>query len=256
MEIAASTLYMLDQPLENILDKLVELPIKRIEVADSGNHSLNPRRVERLQELSSSYELQYSIHAPYADTNLAADDDLIREWVLKRIRASIRFASELDAKYLIIHPGWTTATERFMRGRSWDLNLRSLYWLLRYAGDYGVNCLMENVPNPTPYLLVSVDDFQLFNEEMDPPMNLVLDVAHAHLQGEVFDFIDNFRDKIKHVHVSDNWGETDEHLPLGEGNINWGKVIDALQDAGFDGWIVIESYEKMEQNIEYLQNLL
>ncbi len=256
MEIAASTLYMLDKPLENILNQLVELSVKKIEVADSGNHSLNPRRVERLQELASSYEIKYSIHAPYADTNLAADDDLIREWVLKRIRASIRFASELDANHLIIHPGWTTATERFMRGRSWDLNLRSLYWLLRYAGDYGVDCLMENVPNSMPYLLVSVDDFLLFDEEMDPPMNYVLDVAHAYLQGEVFQFIDNFGGKIKHVHVSDNWGETDQHLPLGEGNINWGRVIDALQDTGFDGWIVIESYDKMEQNIEYMRNLL
>ena len=256
MEIAASTLYMLDNPLENILDKLVELPIKRIEVADSGNHALNPRRVERLQELASSYELQYSIHAPYADTNLSADDDLIREWILKRIRASIRFASELDAHHLVIHPGWTTATESFTRGRSWELNLRSLYWLLRYAGDYGVSCLIENVPNPTPYLLVSVDDFQLFEDEMDPPMDIVFDVAHAHLQGEEYEFIEKFGSKIKHIHISDNFGESDEHLPLGEGNINWGKVIDALQDARFSGWLVIESYDKMEQNIEYLQNLL
>ncbi len=256
MKIAASTLHMLDKPLEDILNQLVELSVNKIEVADSGNHALNPRRVERLQEIASSYEIQYSVHAPYADTNLAADDDLIREWVLKRIRASIRFASELNAECLVIHPGWTTATERFSRGRSWELNLRSLYWLMRYAGDYGVNCLLENVPNPTPYLLVSVDDFLLFEQEMNPPINYVLDVAHAHLQDEVFQFIEKFGPKIKHVHVSDNWGETDQHLPLGEGNIKWGKVIDALSDAGFDGWIVIESYDKMEQNIDYLRNLL
>ncbi len=256
MKIAASTLFMLDKPLEDIFNELVELPVKRIEVADSGNHALNPRRVERLQELAASYELKYSIHAPYADTNLAADDDLIREWVLKRVRASIRFASELDAECLVIHPGWTTATERFMRGRSWELNLRSLHWLMRYAGEYGVELLIENVPNPTPYLLVSVDDFDLFEEEMNPSMNIVLDVAHAHLQGEEFRFINEYGYKIRHVHVSDNFGESDEHLPLGEGNINWKRVIDDLGATGFDGWLVIESYSKITQNIEYLQKLL
>ena len=256
MKIAASTLHLLNEPLENIMNKLIELPVHRIEVADSGQHALNPRRVERLQEIASSYNLEYSIHAPYADTNLAADDDLIREWILKRIRASIRFASELDAECLVLHPGWTTATESFMRGNSWELNLRSLHWLMRYAGEYGVNCLIENVPNPTPYLLVTVDDFQLFEEEMDPPMNYVFDVAHAHLQDEEFLFIEEFGYKIEHVHVSDNFGDQDEHLPLGEGNIKWSKVIDALDDAGFDGWLVIESYSNMDENIAYLQDLI
>jgi sugar phosphate isomerase/epimerase len=256
MKIAASTLHLLNEPLENILNKLVELPVKRIELADSGKHALNPRIVERLQELASNYNLEYSIHAPYADTNLAADDDLIREWILKRIRASIRFSSELDAECLVLHPGWTTATEPFSRGRSWELNLRSLHWLMRYAGEYGVDCLMENVPNPTPYLLVTVDDFDLFDEEMEPSMSYVLDVAHAHLQSEEYRFIEKFGHKIKHVHVSDNWGDKDTHLPLGEGNINWRKVLDALDDAGFEGWLVIESYTEMYHNIKYLRDLL
>jgi len=256
MKIAASTLHLLNKPLEEVLDKIIELPVRRIEVADSGNHALNPRRVERLLEASSSYDLKYSIHAPYSDTNLAADDDLIREWILKRIRASIRFASDLDAECLVIHPGWTTATEQFNRGRSWELNLRSLHWLMRYAGEYGVKCLIENVPNPTPYLLVTVDDFQLFEDEMNPPMDYVFDVAHAHLQGEEYMFIDEFGDKIKHVHVSDNWGDTDEHLPLGEGNINWERVIKTISKKGFEGWLVIESYEKMNENIAYLEKLI
>ena len=256
MKIAASTLHLLDEPLENTLNKIVGLSVNRIELADSGNHALNHRRVERLQEIASSYDLEYSVHAPYADTNLAADDDLIREWILKRIRASIRFSSELNAKYLVIHPGWTTSTERFSRGRSWELNIRSLHWLMRYAGEYGVECLIENVPNPTPYLLVTVDDFRLFDEEMEPPINYVLDIAHAHLQGEEFRFIKEFGYKIKHVHMSDNLGEQDDHLSLGEGNIDCRRIIDSLKEIDFDGWLVLECYDKIEKNIDYLKNLI
>jgi sugar phosphate isomerase/epimerase len=256
MELAASTLYLLDRTLDDILEDLVKLDVKNIELADSGNHSLNPKRLERLQELRSSYELEFSVHAPYADTNLSADDDLIREWVLKRIRASIRFASELEAKYIVIHPGWTTATEPFMRGRSWSLNIRSLRWLHKYAGDYGVDCLLENVPNSTPYLLVTVDDFRLFDEEMTPQLNYVLDVGHAHLQGEVFDFIDMLGPKIKHVHVSDNEGLQDQHLPIGEGTVDWKVVMGALKKSGFDGWVVVESYNNMVESLSYLRKLL
>lgn len=256
MELATSTLYLLDRPLEDILEEIIKLNVKNIELADSGNHSLNPNRVERLQELRSSYELEFSVHAPYADTNLSADDDLIREWVLKRIRASIRFSSELEARNLVLHPGWTTATEPFMRGRSWGLNIRSLRWLQKYAGDYGVECLLENVPNPTPYLLVTVDDFRLFDDEMTPSLNYVLDIGHAHLQGEVFEFIDSFGPKIKHVHVSDNDGIQDQHMPIGEGTVDWPLVFKALKKSGFDGWVVVESYSKMAENIAYLKKLL
>lgn len=256
MELAASTLHLLHRPLDDVLEDLIKLNVKNIELADSGYHSLNPKRVERLQELRSSYELNFSVHAPYADTNLSADDDLIREWVLKRIRASIRFASELEAENIVVHPGWTTATERFMRGRSWDLNIRSLRWLSKYAGDYGVEVLLENVPNPTPYILVTVDDFRLFDEEMTPTLNYVLDIGHAYLQDEVYDFIDSFGSKIKHVHVSDNEGVQDQHMPIGEGNIAWESVMDALSQSGYDGWVVIESYEKMGESLSYLAGLL
>jgi sugar phosphate isomerase/epimerase len=256
MEIAASTLYLLYQCLDDVLKDLVNLTINKIEIADSGNHSLNSCRVKRLQEISTSYGIHFSIHAPYSDTNLSADDGLIREWILKRVLTSIRFSSELEASFLVVHPGWITAIERFTPGRSWELNLRSLHWLQRHAGEYGVEVLMENVPFPTPYLLVSVDDFLLFDKEMNSTMNYVLDVAHAHLKGEIFQFIETFGSKIKHVHVSDNWGEVDQHLPLGEGNINWSKVLDALDDINYNGWLVIESYEKMESNIEYLKALI
>ncbi len=256
MELAASTLHLLDHSLEDVLETLITLDVKNIELADSGNHSLNPKRIDRLQELRSSYELEFSIHAPYADTNLSADDDLIREWVLKRIRASIRFASELEAKNIVIHPGWTTATERFMRGRSWDLNIRSLRWLQKYAGDYGVECLLENVPNPTPYLLVTVDDFQLFDDEMTPHLDYVLDIGHANLTGEIYDFMDAFGPQIKHVHVSDNEGEQDQHLPIGEGVIDWKSVIKALNGINYDGWLVVESYEKMSESLSYLKKLI
>ena len=256
MELAASTLHLLDRPLEAILDQLVTLDVNRIELADSGNHALNPKRVERLLEFKSSYDIEFSIHAPYADTNLSADDDLIREWILKRVRASIRFASELDSKCLVLHPGWTTATEPFMRGRSWGLNIRSLRWLQRYAGAYGVEVLLENVPNPTPYLLVSLDDFRLFDEEMTPSLGYVLDIGHSNLLGETQGFIDEFGPKIKHVHVSDNEGEADSHLPISEGTIDWEKSIDSLKNIGFNGWVVIESYSKVTESIEYLKRLL
>ena len=256
MELAASTLHLLDRPLEQVFPDLLRLSTRNIEIADSGHHALNPKLVERLQELRASYSLNFSIHAPYADTNLSADDDLIREWILKRIRASIRFASELDARCVVVHPGWTTATNMFMKGRAWELNIRSLHWLLRYAEEYGVSLQIENVPEPTPYLLISVSDFDLFYEEMELKMDMVLDVAHANLQDEVYEFMDRYGGRIKHMHVSDNHGAMDQHLPVGDGSIDWGRVVRATKGIGFSGWLVVESYSDVERSLSHLRALI
>jgi sugar phosphate isomerase/epimerase len=256
MELAASTLHLLDRPLEQAFPDLVRLSTRNIELSDSGHHALNPKIVERLQELRASYTINFSVHAPYADTNLSADDDLIREWILKRIRASIRFGSELEARCVVVHPGWTTATDRFMRGRAWDLNLRSLHWLLRYAEEYGVSLLIENVPQSLPYLMVTADDFQMFFDEMELKMDMTLDVAHANLQGEAFEFMARFGDRIRHVHVSDNHGSGDEHLPVGDGSIDWGRVVSAAKGTGFTGWMVVESYSDVESSLSRLRALV
>jgi sugar phosphate isomerase/epimerase len=254
MELAASTLHLMDRPLEETFPDILRLSTRNIELADSGHHALNPRRVELLQELRASYTLNYSIHAPFADTNLSADDDLIREWILKRIEATIRFASDLDARCVVVHPGWATATERFMKGRCWELNIRCLRALLGYAEEYGVSLLIENVPEPTPYLLVSVDDFECFNREMK--MDMVLDVAHANLRDEVYDFMNRYGSSIKHIHVSDNDGTSDQHLPVGDGGIDWGSVVKAAKSIGFKGWLVVESYSGMERSLSRLRSLI
>ena len=56
--------------------------------------------------------------------------------------------------------------------------------------------------------------------------------------------------------MSDNEGETDSHLPIGEGTIDWEETMEALKKIGFNGWVVIESYSKIGESIDYLRRLL
>jgi sugar phosphate isomerase/epimerase len=198
-------------------------------------------------------KLEFSIHAPYADTNLSADDRSIREAIINRIKKSIDYAKELNAKTLVFHPGWRTPIDGFIPNHSWSLNLKSIRKLTRYAQDLDVIALVENLPDPRDFLLKSQDEFNNFFDETDFDVSMVLDIGHANIRGEIFDFIENFAEKIKHIHVSDNYGEKDQHLKIGDGNINWDKVISKLKECGFDGWIVIESYNGVKESIDYLR---
>jgi len=256
MDLAVSSLFCLHKPFEEALPYIVQAGTKHIELVDAGLHKLDQTRVERLLGLKASYGLLYALHAPFTDVNLSADDPRVREAILRRLESSVRWASALDAEALVFHPGNSTAMEWFSSGSAWGLNLESVRRLLAYADNYGVEALVENVPEPFPYVMKSVDDFERFFDEVGMEARMVLDVAHANLRGETFEFIESFGDLIGHVHVSDNKGDADTHLPIGEGIIDWERTMAALKESPFDGWVTIESYSGVGESLELLKPLM
>lgn len=65
------------------------------------------------------------------------------------------------------------------------------------------------------------------------------DAFHKWMLSQVKDLIKN--DVIYNVHLSDNHGTDDSHLFLGEGNAPIKQVLKTLADAGYRGYIVVES---------------
>lgn len=256
VEFAASSLFCLHKPFEDALADLILDETRCIEFVDEGFHTLTRRRVDRLLEMKASYGLQYAVHAPFTDVNIAAFDESIRDGILKRLEQSIRSASTLEAKALVFHPGATTALEYFYPGKAWELNIRSVRRLLKYAGEYGVSVMIENVPDPFPFLMKSVEDFKKFFDEVEFEVSMVLDIAHSYIIGQTLEFIERFSDRIWHIHVSDNLGEMDEHLQIGKGSIDWKKTMAAISASQFKGWIVVESYRGVDQSIRLLRNMM
>ncbi|MEE8354380.1 MAG: sugar phosphate isomerase/epimerase, partial [Candidatus Bathyarchaeia archaeon] len=124
-----------------------------------------------------------------------------------------------------------------------------------YAKSFGVSAVIENVPEPFPFVMKSVEEFDRFYDEVGVEAFMVLDVAHAHLRGEELEFIKRFEDRISHVHVSDNHGDGDTHLRIGEGSVAWGEVIEALRGSPFDGWVTIESHGAIAECVRLLEGL-
>jgi sugar phosphate isomerase/epimerase len=256
MEVAVSTLYCLHKLLEETMQIIPEIPSKFIELMDAGRHALSPSRVKTLLDIKETHGLEYSVHAPYTDVNIAAEDSPVREAILGRLEASIRYASDLGSETLVFHPGNSTALEWSLPPETaWQINLESTRRLVDYAADLGVRAMIENVPEPFPFLMKSVEDFDRFYEEIGLEAFMVLDVAHAHITGEELEFIRRFGDRIGHVHVSDNHGDRDTHLRIGEGSVAWEEVMVALRESPFDGWITIESHEDIHECVRFLEDL-
>ena len=76
-----------------------------------------------------------------------------------------------------------------------------------------------------------------------PGLKMHLDFGHANLgRDNGVDFCSHLGSHIKHVHFSDNQGVEDDHMSLGDGNIDWGKAVSALKSIGYDETITLEVF--------------
>lgn len=80
-----------------------------------------------------------------------------------------------------------------------------------------------------------------------PELRLTLDLGHGEILSRpnaAFDFVARFPDRIRHVHLHDNHGGTEDkddlHLPIGEGSIDFAAILRELQATGYDGGLSFE----------------
>jgi len=254
-KLGVSTLFCLSQNFDSLTFILPQLGVKYVEVVDDGLHALNEKRVKVLKNLKTDYGLEFTVHAPFADINIGSPNSLLLRLMLKQLEKSIQHAKLLDSLLWIFHPGLKTGLTYFYPDLEWNVNRESVKKLLSLARKYEVKIGIENVPEPFPFLLKRVDDFTKFFSEFEEHVGLVFDVGHANINGQIKDFLLTFSRQIIHIHVSDNKGDMDAHLGIGHGVINWKEVAELIRQINYDGLIIIESVECVEESLQTLKHL-
>ena len=69
-------------------------------------------------------------------------------------------------------------------------------------------------------------------------MKFTLDMGHSRLSQGTAEAIQLLGDAIGHIHLSDNFGEKDDHLPLGDGNYDYADYVGFLKN--FEHVITLE----------------
>jgi fructoselysine 3-epimerase len=239
---------------ENYLEMARDHGFEWVDISGSspGNfpENFDPARVKALRNSLEEYSLGCGIHtASYVNT--AEIFGPIRQGVVQHFRDFTDLACGLGARYLIIHCG--VYFRQFLPLVEESL-IRTLQEATAYAEKRKIPLLIENMnripqalagkpwelsfePPEISYLGITAEELaEIFKKVNSPILGFSLNVAHANLlKGGVPPFLRALADKLGNVQISDNNGITDDHLPIGEGTVDFVALMRQLKRMNYQG---------------------
>ena len=183
-----------------------------------------------------------SMHAPFADRiDISSHDPGQRQESVKELIVSAEAAQHLGCRYLVLHPGpekegWPAPEEWYSRMRHAADSLNQVATRCR---ELGVSLLLENM---LPHLLFghTSDMLYLLGAIRETNVGTCLDTGHAWLSGDLPTVVHKLSGHLRMLHVNDNRGDRDDHLPPGEGHIDWLSLMCQLIKWRFNGPLILE----------------
>jgi sugar phosphate isomerase/epimerase len=116
----------------------------------------------------------------------------------------------------------------------------SLDAVAAFCAAHKMRLLLENM---LPHLLFGhvSDMLYLLGEIHHRQVGACLDTGHAFLSGDLPMVANKLSGHLKMVHVNDNHGDWDSHLPPGEGRIDWHHLMGELSRQHFHGAFILET---------------
>ena len=196
-------------------------------------------------------EREMSIYQTHGRMRTYLNDPELNELAIENARRDLLAAKALGAECCVMH-GVTTSTmgvdcpAEIMRKLEHETFLK----ILPYAKEYGVKFASETFGYTDS--CKSLEFFAIGKEFIDAherlwaipeykdSLAICVDTGHCNTAYRFAkltpaDYIRTFGKRIACLHMHDNDGIQDQHLPLYSGSINWDETFDALDEIGFSG---------------------
>ena len=139
---------------------------------DYPNRNINDENdlIDRI----NSYELKYTVHAPFIEVNPASVNPALAKASIDEIKRSVDLANTLDSDIVVIHPGRSIFNndKEYMKS-VYKIAEDSLKAVGEYAKDNGVNACIENLPRLRGFMYQDIHQLNDSLERIDLPMTYI-----------------------------------------------------------------------------------
>ena len=161
----------------------------------------------------------------------------------EKMAKSIRGCAILGCKHLVIHNIMPYGNRDLSRRTVLEINRDFIGRLAEIGQEYGVIVCMENMPFLHQCLATPDALFSFVREMNIPHLRLCLDTGHCAVRGiSPADAVRQWgKEYLYTLHVHDNNGRRDQHLPPEQGVIDWADLTKALAEIGYEGVFSLET---------------
>lgn len=215
--------HLLPEYQEMILQKNLNLEIY-------FNHwvlqSLDKSRCIEKAKILADAGLKINFHAPFMDLRPGALDDNIRQMSVDRIKQVLDLASYFHPLKIVCHPAFD---ERYYVDCDdlWlEASVKTWTELAALAKDNNTIIALENVYEKNPYILR-----RLFETLSSDSICFCFDTGHFNVFSyePLSVWLRELGKYLGHMHLHDNFGQTDEHLPVGSGTFPFNELSQYLR---------------------------
>jgi sugar phosphate isomerase/epimerase len=201
------------------LDEIIGLGVNpEIYVNSTTLDTCRDADVSRLGDTLKKGGRTYTFHAPYMDLAPGGADSKIRKATQERLEHVLHLAALIRPEIVVFHPEY----EHWRHGEAFDLWFQGSVemWspLVKEAERYGVTLALENVFEQGPDTIK-----KLLQKINSPRCGFCFDTGHwlVFSKKDWHEWLEALGNRLVEVHLHDNDGETDQHLPPGDGQFDF-----------------------------------
>jgi sugar phosphate isomerase/epimerase len=201
--------------------------------------------------------LSVTFHAPFLDLRPGAIEPRIRQVTVDRLRRVFELIPLFRPRSIVCHPSFDEKYYISCEKLWLENSLETWHHLLEYVQGTGTIIAMENVYERGTHQI------RPLLEALDSPhVRFCFDTGHANAFGSASyqEWLEMLGNCLGEIHIHDNNGVTDEHLPVGEGNFPFANLLEMVRQKGLKPILTVESHSekdlrRMIENIRVMKLL-
>lgn len=239
------------------LDKLCKLNINcEIYVSGESLDTHTPAEINRINSTFQELKLKKIMHGPFMDLNAGSFDSSVREITGLRLLKALDFCQELGSENIVLHTGFHPIFYAHHKERWLNFACDTFKPAVEKAARQKINICIENSIDTSPDVIV-----ELIEKINAPNFSACFDVAHYNVFTKIpiLECLKKYDPKkIREIHLSDNNGERDSHLALGEGKIDFPSFFHEVKKLRIEPIITVEPHtvEDIPKSIAYLEKVI